>query len=219
MDCAKKLGILVPTKFGLRVQLYLDVRFEDKGVNKNTMVKKDSQLILHTCDLIHTKYDNNIGTAEVEKIFGKKIFDFPKPTSLIKDLVALASNENSIILDFFAGSGTTGHAIENLNNEVGGKRQFILVTNNENDICKSVTYPRLKKTIKNNLIFYKTLLVPHSTKPTDNDRQLLSLHAGELIGLKEQTYETVEINNYYHVLTNPSKTKCTLIYFNEDLYK
>ena len=57
-------------------------------------------------------------------------------------------NKNSVILDFFAGSGTTGHAVLELNKEDGGNRQFILCTNNENNICEEVTYQRLKKVIK-----------------------------------------------------------------------
>ncbi len=52
------------------------------------------------------------------------------------------------MLDFFAGSGTTGHAVLRANNADGGKREFILCTNNENGICETVTYPRLKKVIK-----------------------------------------------------------------------
>ena len=53
----------------------------------------------------------------------------------------------TVVLDFFAGSGTTGHAVMDLNKEDGGKRKFILITNNESDICKNVTVPRIKKVI------------------------------------------------------------------------
>jgi adenine-specific DNA-methyltransferase len=161
--------------------------------------------------------DNTDGKKELIKIFGQAPFNNAKPTTLIKYFCRLKKED--IFLDFFAGSGTTGQAIEELNHEDGGKRQFIVATNNENEICQKITYPRLQKTIKSNLIVYKTLLVPHNLKPTDDDKLLLSLHAGELIGLKEETHETIEINSYYHLLNNHSKTKCTLIYFNEDLYK
>ena len=58
------------------------------------------------------------------------------------------SNKNSIILDFFAGSGTTGHAVMDLNKEDGGNRKFILITNNESNICKKVTIPRIQKAIE-----------------------------------------------------------------------
>ena len=56
-------------------------------------------------------------------------------------------NKSATVLDFFAGSGTTGHAILELNKEDGGNRKFILCTNNENNICENVTYQRLKTTI------------------------------------------------------------------------
>ncbi|MGY6172235.1 site-specific DNA-methyltransferase [Candidatus Mycoplasma pogonae] len=70
-------------------------------------------------------------------------FDNPKPIELIKYLIHLHPNKNATILDFFAGSGTTGHATLQLNSEDNGKRNFILVTNNENEIAEKVTYERL----------------------------------------------------------------------------
>ena len=70
-----------------------------------------------------------------------------KPLRLIKQLIdSVTSNDNSniTVLDFFAGSGTTGHAVAQLNAEDGGKRRYILCTNNENNICEEVTYQRLE---------------------------------------------------------------------------
>ena len=66
---------------------------------------------------------------------------------MIKEFVRVAAGPNAIILDFFAGSGTTGHAVMDLNKEDCGKRKFILVTNNENNICRDITYERLKRVI------------------------------------------------------------------------
>lgn len=74
-------------------------------------------------------------------------FNYPKPISLIKRLLQLHTNKNSKVLDFFAGSGTTGQAVLELNKEDGGHRQFILCTNNENNICRDVTYERLRRVI------------------------------------------------------------------------
>lgn len=75
-------------------------------------------------------------------------FSFPKPTSLIKQLIQITQKPNDIkILDFFAGSGSTGHAVLSLNNEDSGKRQFILCTNNENNICVDITLERIKRVI------------------------------------------------------------------------
>jgi adenine-specific DNA-methyltransferase len=80
-------------------------------------------------------------------MFGRKVFDNPKPTQLIKDLILLGSHKESTVLDFMAGSGTTGQAILELNKLDKGNRKFILCTNNENNICTEVTYPRVNKVI------------------------------------------------------------------------
>lgn len=74
-------------------------------------------------------------------------FSTPKPMKLIKEFVRAASEKDSIILDFFAGSGTTGHAVMDLNKADGGTRKFILITNNESDICRKVTVPRIQNAI------------------------------------------------------------------------
>ena len=84
---------------------------------------------------------------ELCEIFGSRdVFQTPKPRKLIKELVRSASTKKSLILDFFAGSGTTGVAVSELNAEDGGKRKYILVNNNENNICRNITFERLKKT-------------------------------------------------------------------------
>ncbi len=72
-------------------------------------------------------YYNEIGTSEMTSLFNERIYEYPKPTELLKYLLKIASDQNSIILDFFAGSGTTGHAVMDLNKEDGGNRKFILV--------------------------------------------------------------------------------------------
>lgn len=87
------------------------------------------------------------GTKDLRDIFPTRVFDFPKPVSLIKILLAQTSQNDSCILDFFAGSGTTAQAVLELNQEDGGNRHFILCTNNENNICENVTYPRVKTVI------------------------------------------------------------------------
>ncbi|WP_308701395.1 site-specific DNA-methyltransferase, partial [Mesomycoplasma hyorhinis] len=84
------------------------------------------------------------GGQEIEEIFKKKSFDYPKPVRLIKYLMKMAKPKKDIrVLDFFAGSGTTGQAVLELNKEDGGSRSFVLVTNNENNIGQNVTYERL----------------------------------------------------------------------------
>ena len=73
------------------------------------------------------KYSSGNGTAQIKEIFGAKVFNNPKPLDLIKDFIMLGSNKNSIVLDFFAGSGTTFHAVSLLNEEDDGCRKCILV--------------------------------------------------------------------------------------------
>lgn len=73
------------------------------------------------------EFTSRRGTAELEGIFGKKILDFPKPLELIKQFVMAGSKDNDIVLDFFAGSGVTAHAVLDINNMVGSDRKFILI--------------------------------------------------------------------------------------------
>ncbi len=91
------------------------------------------------------------GTKEITQIFENKVFLYPKSIKLLSFLVKISSGDDSIILDFFAGSGTTGHAVLDLNEKDGGNRQFILCQLNEktdttpNGIAYDVTAKRLKR--------------------------------------------------------------------------
>lgn len=85
------------------------------------------------------------GTAEVEEIFGGKKFDFPKPLKFIEDLVNISSDSDSIVLDSFAGSGTTAHAVLNLNKKDGGNRKFILIE--MENYAEKITAERVKRVI------------------------------------------------------------------------
>lgn len=66
-------------------------------------------------------------TVEVEKLFGNRYFDFPKPMALVKDFIQQSTDDNSLVIDFFSGSATTAHAVMQLNAEDGGNRKFIMV--------------------------------------------------------------------------------------------
>ena len=92
------------------------------------------------------------GSEEIKAIFSEKAFNNPKPSSLIEWLIASPIGKNGLVLDFFAGSGTTAHAVMKLNAEDGGKRQFILVssteaTNEEPDknLCRDVCAERVRR--------------------------------------------------------------------------
>ena len=85
-------------------------------------------------------------------------FDNPKQMTFMHRILSVF-DKDSTILDFFAGSGTTGHAVAQLNQEDGGNRKYILCTNNENNICEEVTYKRLtsiQKELPHNLKYFKT---------------------------------------------------------------
>ena len=77
--------------------------------------------------LYKPEYSTSGATTQLKTLFDKKIFNNPKPIFLIKDLTIIATNQNDIVLDFFAGSGTTGDAVMQLNAQDGGNRRFILV--------------------------------------------------------------------------------------------
>ena len=70
---------------------------------------------------------NSEATRQIQDLLGSGVFSYPKPTTLVKELTSIAAKEDDIVLDFFAGSGTTAHAILDLNREDGGNRKFILV--------------------------------------------------------------------------------------------
>ncbi len=140
-------------------------------------------------------FDKNIGTAESAKkelnaILGNNHgFDTVKPVDLIKRLAFHSSCDDSIILDFFAGSGTTGHAVMKLNAEDGGNRQFILCTNNENNICREVTYERIKRVIDKegydaSLKYFKVDFVPITEQVYYEYADKLLLHIKELVELE-----------------------------------
>ncbi len=113
-----------------------------------------------------------------------------KPVRLIQQLIHMVTSRNETILDFFAGSGTTGHAVLKLNQEDGGNRKFILCTNNENNICEEITYERVKRVINGygdvdgipaNLKYYRTDFV--SKESEDVSDELLK-HIKEMIQLE-----------------------------------
>jgi len=96
--------------------------------------------------------DNQEAIREMKQILydTENVFDTPKPVRLMKRIIQLATqpDNNSIVLDFFAGSGTTAQAVMEINDNDGGNRQFIMATNNENNICKDSTFPRIQRLIE-----------------------------------------------------------------------
>lgn len=134
--------------------------------------------------------DTQEGTRDLKNIFGKAgAFTNPKPVRLIERILGIASSNDSTILDFFAGSGTTGHAVMKLNAEDGGNRKFILCTNNENNICRDVTYERIKRVIDKedysaSLKYYKIEYLPISERMYYEYADELLKHIRELVELE-----------------------------------
>lgn len=280
-------------------------RFARDSVNEienELLVKRDSNGIIsivrakigYTRKTIwnDAKFNANIyGTQLLSQIIKEK-FPFPKSLYLVKECISsvLQNNKDSIILDFFAGSGTTGHAVLELNKEDGGNRKFILCTNNESNICEEITYPRIHNVIKGykfkgkdktilfekkltlgqlkninsiiadvdkiieenkikfdeiekkfedstiritgvrnidgfkdglngNLQYFKTDLIPveRIDNISDQKRHDLTEKAGQMIAIKENTFEEIETNEWYQIFVNKSKNKKTAIYFREDM--
>lgn len=129
-------------------------------------------------------------------------FSYSKPFELIQHLLKITNKSNDItVLDFFAGSGTALHSVMSLNELDKGTRTCIISTNNENNICEEVTYPRCERTINpytnkkgkempsfpnNNLRYYKSEFVSRETS-LNNKRELTHL-ATELLCIKENCY-------------------------------
>ena len=149
-------------------------------------------------------YANVYGSKLLNNILDND-FPFPKSLFAVMDCIrsVIHNNNDAVILDYFAGSGTTGHAVMELNKMDGGNRQFILATNNENNIATNVCYPRLKKVLKGykikngdsieglcgNLKYFKTAFVP--AKSTDRNKEKLTKQSVEMLCLKENTFESV----------------------------
>ena len=144
-------------------------------------------------------------------------FDFPKPVGLIKYLLQMTGTGDSVVLDFFAGSGTTLHAVAELNASDGGQRQCILVTNNEEQICRQVTLARIKALLTGkwtdgrhdplpgSLVFYRTGFVKRSKSP-DRMRSEIAKHTVDLIAVREGTARTLARNASMALLKGSNKT-------------
>ncbi|KAA6331115.1 hypothetical protein EZS27_020246 [termite gut metagenome] len=149
------------------------------------------------------EYSSGNGTNQLKRLGLENVFNNPKPIELIKDILFISGGKNALILDFFAGSGTTGQAVLELNKRDGGNRQFILCTNNENNICEEVTYSRIKKVVEGyadkkpipaNVKYFKTDFVPFVI--TDNNKRTLVSKSTELLCIAENTFAVIRQNKH-----------------------
>lgn len=170
-----------------------------------------------------------MGANLLSSLLGAKKFDYPKSLYAVRDAILVTSEKkDATILDFFAGSGTTGHAVLELNKEDGGNRKFILCTNNENKICEEVTYPRLQKVIKGykkngdgekveglggNLQYFKTDLLKQ-TKNKDQVRIDLTYKCTEMLCVKENIFNLEVDEEDYKVFSSNSGDRFLCVYYN-----
>lgn len=172
-----KSGVLVqpngtPSKWNVYTKIWLSDR-EEEGQTPTNFI---------------SKYENRHSAKELKEL--GVAFDFSKPTGLIQYLFSLTgAGKEAVCLDFFAGSGTTGHAVMKLNAEDGGNRRFILCTNNENNICREVTYERIKRVIDKegyaaSLKYFKVDYIPVSERMYYEYADELLAHTRELVELE-----------------------------------
>ncbi len=191
-------GLIIAERVGNKVQVF--EKYYENQVIKTHWVNPKYHAI-------------HYGTKIVNDILGNDKFDFPKSLFLIEDILKITSRKEDVILDFFAGSGTTGHAVIELNKEDGGHRQFILCTNNGDKgpdsvkIAEDITYPRIKTVITGmrqdgtkysdgipaNLRYYK---IEHKEKKASIDANRLEIvrYLEDIIQVKENAFEQIEVN-------------------------
>jgi len=180
---------------------------------------------------------NQEGARDLKKILGTVALNNPKPIRLINRILKMASSKRSIVLDFFAGSGTTGQAVMELNKQDGGQRRFILCTNNENSICENVTYQRLKTVITGkrqdgseysegipaNLMYFRTDFVDKESESLSDDllkhiREMIQLEHG--IKIDDQKYviimEDEDMDELEKNIDNYPQLKA--VFINQDVF-
>ena len=178
------------------------------------------------------------GADQLKAIFNvTNKFNNPKPSTLIQFLLKFSPNKKAIVLDFFAGSGSTGHAVMELNQEDGGRRKFILCTNNENGICKNVTYQRLKTVITGkrqdgseysegipaNLMYFRTDFVEKESEELSENllahiREMIQLEHG--VKIDDQKYVIImddeEMDTFEQNIGNYTQLKA--VFINQEVF-
>ena len=150
-----------------------------------------------------------------------------KPIAFIQHLLKLGMipTKNNIVLDFFSGSGSTGHAVLELNKKTHSNHKFILCTNNEDRICSDICYPRLQNVIKGyrtdqgkkidgiggNLKYFKTGFVNY--EHTDQNKKIMVEQSTEMICLKEDCFELVKNTKKFKIFKNSNDVYVGIVYY------
>lgn len=191
----------------------------DSGLVECRIIKKNvemyEKIYFDPDELSFSPFDSVIkdswqsGTDDLKAIFGDKTFEYAKPVEFIKHLLSMAGDKNSLIMDFFAGSGTTGQAVLEMNRTDNGSRRFILCTNNENNICTDVLLPRVRtvitgirsdgkeysKGIPANLHYFKTDFIRDEANSEQAKYNLVE-KVDSLLCVAEDIFDEKERNGY-----------------------
>lgn len=183
--------------------VYVKMRLNSDGFDVRTTAPKSIWL--------DPKYDSGSGTKMLDKMFGSKVFPNPKPVPFLEDVLRISTKKDSLVLDFFAGSGSTGHSVLSLNKKDGGQRKFILCTNNEENIAEEVCYPRMKKVIfgytttdgieveglGGDLRYFRIDGFP--SEITDSTKRQISKLVSPLLSIKEHCFNRLSEANKFDV--------------------
>lgn len=217
-DFGLKNGFIVVKKYSNKPCRIYTKTYQNATISKDSKNNYYVEIVprakpMSTIDLIDNPYSNDGAKKELKSLFGEVVFDYPKPVELIKYLLRIATNKKSLIVDFFAGTGTLGQAVLELNDEDEGTRRFILCTNDENKICSEVCYPRIQKVVEklekdskgklisnrpSGLKYFKTDFV--DAKPTDKNKRMLVDKSTEMLCLKEDCFDEVEKGNEFKII-------------------
>ncbi len=167
-------------------------------------------------------FDNQKNTEMLKAFLGDVMFLNPKPLDLLIYLIKSSTKKDAVILDFFAGSGTTAHALMVVNKQDSGYRKFILCTDNENGIAEKVCHKRLKivveghqnykdiTSIQTNIRYFKTDFV--DADPTDQNKKKLVDKSTEMLCLKEDCFEDVKNTKNFKIFSNTDGKYLGIIY-------
>ena len=129
---------------------YLNAAIEKNADGEYYIKQIKRTKAMSSIHLIENAYSNDNAKKDLALFGLKDKFDYSKPVELIKRLIENHFNKNAVVLDFFAGSGTTAQSVLELNKKDGGHRKFILCTDNQSSICEQVTYSRTAEIINGN---------------------------------------------------------------------
>lgn len=183
-------------------------RASDKvGITKKSYLDKITQQVVESVFY----HDRRGSTKLLKDILGADAFDYPKDHNVLMKWINLVScqKKDAIILDFFAGSGSTGHAVAAMNSQDGGTRSAILVTNNEGGIARNVTQRRLQRVLTGqewadgraheplpgNLHYYKLEFVD-AVEESEESLIKLSEKMDGLLSLENNTFIPVSIDGF-----------------------